>query len=159
MNILGNLKIWQKLALVIAALSVPIVLLAYLLVTEMNISINLANKEIQGIKYLQPARALLQHFAEHRGMSNTYLNGDVSFREKIMSKRAQLDEDAKTLAAIHAQYGKQLDASDQWQMIKSDWKSLATDGFNLSAKESFTRHTALIKKLIDLITHVGIASA
>lgn len=95
MNILGNLKIWQKLALVVAALSVPIVLLAYLLVTEMNIGINVTNKEIQGVKYLQPARAMLQHFAEHRGMSNAYLNGDASFREKIMSKRAQLDEDLK----------------------------------------------------------------
>ena len=158
MNILGNLKIWQKLALVVAALSVPIVLLAYLLVTEINIGINVTNKEIQGVKYLQPARAMLQHFAEHRGMSNAYLNGDASFREKIMSKRAQLDEDTKALAAIHAQYGEQLDASGQWRVIKTDWQSLATDGFNLSAKESFTRHTALIKKLLDLITHVGITS-
>jgi methyl-accepting chemotaxis protein len=126
--------------------------------TEMNIGINVTNKEIQGVKYLQPARAMLQHFAEHRGMSNAYLNGDASFREKIMSKRAQLDEDTKALAAIHAQYGEQLDASGQWRVIKTDWQSLATDGFNLSAKESFTRHTALIKKLLDLITHVGITS-
>lgn len=87
MHLLSRLKIWQKLALLVAALGVPIVLLTYLLVAEKDLAINFARQEILGVKYLQPARALLQHLAEHRGMSSAYLNGDASFREKIMSKR------------------------------------------------------------------------
>lgn len=59
MNILNNLKVWQKLALVVVALSVPILLLAYLLIKEMNVAINFAHLEIQGVQYLRPARALV----------------------------------------------------------------------------------------------------
>jgi methyl-accepting chemotaxis protein len=158
MHLLNRLKIWQKLALLIAALGVPIVLLTYLLVAEKDLAINFARQEILGVKYLQPARALLQHLAEHRGMSSAYLNGDASFREKIMSKRTQLAEDVKAVDAIDAQYGAPLDSTGQWQTIKASWENLQANTFNLTAKESFAQHTALIQKLLDLTTHVGATS-
>ena len=48
MHLLNQLKSWQKLALLIAALGIPIVLLTYLLVAEQNLSINFARQEILG---------------------------------------------------------------------------------------------------------------
>ncbi len=158
MKILSSLKIWQKLALVVAVLSIPIVLLAYLLVTTMNINIDFTYKEIDGARYVQQVRMMLQHFAEHRGMSNAYLSGDASFREKIMNKKTQLDEDIKALDILDAQYGGPLDSTAPWQAIKMDWKNLNANGFNLTPLESFTQHTALIKKLLDLVIHIGITS-
>jgi uncharacterized protein YoxC len=158
MNGLNNLKVWQKLALVVAALSAPVALLTYLLVAEMDIAIDFARQEIRGVQYLQPVRGLLQHLAEHRGMSNAYLNGDGSFREKIAAKQAQLVEDVKAMDAVDAEYGMVLNSSEQWQAIKGDWQNLGTGVLSLAAKESFARHTALIKKLLDLIVHVSITS-
>ena len=48
MHLLNQLKSWQKLALLIAALGIPIVLLTCLLVAEQNLSINFARQEILG---------------------------------------------------------------------------------------------------------------
>ncbi len=158
MNILNNLKVWQKLALVVVALSVPILLLAYLLIKEMNVAIDFARLEIQGVQYLQPARALVQHFAEHRGMSNAYLNGDGSFREKIAAKQVQLAEDIKAMDAVDAEYGAVLNSAGSWRAIKEDWQNLVAGVLNLPAKESFARHTALIKELLDLMIQVGVTS-
>ena len=158
MNVLNNLKVWQKLALVVVALSAPVALLTYLLVAEMNVAIDFARQEIRGVQSLQPARELLQHLAEHRGMSNAYLNGDGSFREKIAAKQAQLTEDVKAMDAVDAQYGTVLNSSGQWQAIKRDWQNLGAGVLGLVAKESFARHTALIKKLLDLVVHVGVSS-
>ncbi|HRF63007.1 MAG TPA: methyl-accepting chemotaxis protein [Candidatus Competibacter sp.] len=155
MSLLNQLKIWQKLALLVAALGVPIVLLVYLLVTEKNADIDFTRKEILGVQYLKPGRMLLQNLAEHRGMSNAYLNGDASFREKIAAKQNQLAEDIKAMDAIDAQYGDTLDSRNSWQTIKTDWQNLSTHVFNLAAPDSFARHTAIIEKLLDLIFHIS----
>ena len=158
MNLFNRLKIWQKLALLVTALGAPIVLLAYLLVAEKNLAIDFANQEIRGVQYLQPVRALMQHLAEHRGMSNAYLSGDASFREKIAAKQNQLAEDLKATDTVDAQYGELLDSNGSWQAIKTDWQNLGANVFNLTAQDSFARHTALIEKLLDLTIHVGITS-
>jgi methyl-accepting chemotaxis protein len=158
MNVLNRLKIWQKLALLVVALGIPTVLLTYLLITEKSFAIDFARQEIQGVQYFQPVRALLQHLAEHRGMSNAYLNGDASFREKITAKQGQLTEDFKAMDAADAQFGSLLDTTSAWQAIKADWQKLGANVFSLAAKDSFAQHTALIDKLLDLITHVSITS-
>ena len=158
MNLLNRMNIWQKLALLVAALGTPIALLAYLLVAEKNVAIDFARKEIVGTQYLQPVRTLLQHLAEHRGMSNAYLNGDASFKEKIAAKQSQIAEDIKAVDAADAQHGGTLDTASSWKAIEADWQSLGANVFSLAAPDSFSRHTALIEKLLDLTIHVGIAS-
>lgn len=158
MNLFGNLKIWKKLALVVMVLMIPIVLMAYLLLMEMNVNIDFTHKEITGTQYVQQVRMILQRLAEHRGMSNAYLSGDASFREKIMNKKTQLDEDIQALDTIDAQSGGPLESTAQWQAIKTDWQSLNASVFNVTPAESFARHTAIITKLLDLIIHIGVTS-
>lgn len=158
MNIFGNLKIWQKLALTAAVLGAPIVLLGVLLIMEMSADIDFARKEVQGARYVQLMREMLQHLAEHRGMSNAYLNGDASFKEKIAKKKDQLDEDIKSLDTVNLQYGDTLDSTSRWQSIKTDWEDLSAVVFSLTPPESFARHTAVIQKLLGLVTHIGVTS-
>lgn len=158
MNMLNRLTIWQKLALLVGMLCIPIALLAYLLAAEKNQAIGFAQQEIRGVHYLQPARALLQHLAEHRGMSNAFLSGDASFKEKLTAKQNQLAEDIKAMDAADAQHGDALNSTGAWQAIKADWQNLGPSVFSLAAPDSFARHTALIDKLLALIAHVGITS-
>ncbi len=158
MSFLNRLKIWQKLALLIAALGIPIVLLTYLLAVEKNRGIDLARQEILGVAYLQPTRMLLQHLAEHRGMSNAYLSGDASFKEKIAAKQSQIAEDIKAVDAADAQHGGTLDTASSWKAIEADWQNLGVNVFSLTAPDSFSRHTALIEKLLDHVLQVSITS-
>jgi methyl-accepting chemotaxis protein len=158
MKLLNLLKIWQKLVLLVAALGIPIILLSYLLVAEKNLAINFVHQEVQGMQYLQPARALLQHLAEHRGIISAYLNGDASFREKITAKQSQLAEDIQAMEAADARYGSMLNSASAWKAIRADWENLKANALNLTAKESFAQHTALIQKLLDLTTDVSITS-
>ena len=158
MNALNRLRIWQKLVLLVAVLFVPIILLTYLLVAEKNLAIDFAHEEIMGVQYLQPVRTLLQHLAEHRGMSTAYLSGDASFREKIMAKQNQLAEDVKSVDVADAQYSGVLDSSRRWQAIKTDWQNLNTHTLQLTAQDNFARHTAIIEQLLDLISHIGVTS-
>jgi methyl-accepting chemotaxis protein len=61
--------------------------------------------------------------------------------------------------AVDAQYGGMLDSSGPWQTIKADWQNLGANVFDLTAPDSFARHTALTEKLLDLTIHVGAASS
>ncbi|HRF44873.1 MAG TPA: HAMP domain-containing protein, partial [Candidatus Competibacteraceae bacterium] len=158
MNVLNRLRIWQKLVLLVAVLFVPIMLLTYLLVAEKNLAIDFARQEIVGVQYLQPVRTLLQHLAEHRGMSTAYLSGEASFREKIMAKQSQLAEDVKNVGAVDAQYSGVLDSGNLWQVIKTDWQNLNTHTLQLTVQDNFARHTAIMEKLLELISHVGVTS-
>ncbi|MCP5195899.1 MAG: HAMP domain-containing protein [Gammaproteobacteria bacterium] len=157
-NIFNMMKIWQKLMLVGVVLSIPIVLLTYLLIAEMNADVHFSYKETQGIDYLRSVRAMLQHTAEHRGMSNAYLSGDASFREKILAKQDQILNDIKLIDEVDTRYGDVLGSTKQWQSIKAEWLNFYPDALNLAAKENFAQHTALIKQLIDLTLQVGIDS-
>ena len=83
MNVFRNLKFKYKLMSLIGVLIIPIVVLIFMLITEKNIAIEFARKEIKGVEYSQAVRGLLQQVMEHRGMTNAYLNGDTSFKSKL----------------------------------------------------------------------------
>ena len=158
MNILHRLTIGKKLALVIVMLTLPMLILSYLLIAEKNQAIQFTDQELQGLRYLQPVRGILAHLAEHRGMNNAYLNGDASFAEKLIAKKAQIAEDLKAIDAVDAQEGTTLNSRAEWQTIKTDWQTLNIAAADLNSKESFTRHTDLIKKVLALIERIGMTS-
>jgi len=157
-NILHRLTIGKKLALVIVMLTLPVLILSYLLIAEKNQAIQFTDSELQGLRYLQPVRGILAHLAEHRGMNNAYLNGDASFAEKLIAKKAQIAEDLKAIDAVDSQDGATLNSHAEWQTIKTDWQSLNAAAAKLTANESFTRHSDLIKKVLALIERIGMTS-
>ena len=158
MNVLHRLNIGKKLALVVLMLSLPVLVLSYLLIAEKDQAISFTSKELQGLRYLQPVRGILAHLAEHRGISNAYLNGDASFGEKLTAKKAQIAEDIKAIDAVDAQDGATLNSQAEWRTIRTDWQALNASNADLTGKESFTRHTDLIKKVLALIERIGMTS-
>ncbi|MBZ4193142.1 MAG: HAMP domain-containing protein [Candidatus Contendobacter sp.] len=156
MNILNRINIGKKLALVVVMLSIPVLVLSTLLIAEVDRVIHLTNQEIMGLHYLQPVRGILPHLAEHRGMSNAYLNGDTSFGEKLAAKKGQIAEDIRAIDAADAQYGATLNM--EWQAIKADWQTLNANNTHFTVKESFAHHNALLKKMLNLIDSLGTTS-
>ena len=66
---LKNLKIWQKLSLIVVAFSIPIGVLLHYLVTEQNIILDFAKNELDGTQYLRPVRKLFADICEHRTLA------------------------------------------------------------------------------------------
>ncbi|MGH6634719.1 MAG: methyl-accepting chemotaxis protein [Gammaproteobacteria bacterium] len=154
MRLLGQLALKWKLAVVVSALSIPIVVLSYFLVAEKNRNINFAQKEVYGVAYNVPLRRLQQHLTEHRGMSNAYLSGDSAFKEILVNKQTDIEAALQLVAEMEQKYGALLGTSTKWQAIKTEWDKL-NDGAFASATESFEQHTVLIRSVLDLVTHVG----
>ncbi len=148
----------KKMLLISIAFIAPLVITLYLLVSEQLKTIKFSQTEQLGVQYIIPLRQLIQHFPEHRGMTNAYLSGNESFRVKILAKRKQLAADINLIDQVDQRLGQQLDTTTQWNIIKANWGRLETEAFNGPAKEVFARHTRLIAEVLELVKHVSDSS-
>jgi len=149
--LMNQLSCSKKMLLISIAFITPLVITSYFLVSEEMIAINFAEKELTGLEYILPVQQLIQHFPEHRGMTNAYLSGNESFKAKILAKRKQLAEDIQLIDEVDQRFGVQLGTTAQWGKIKSAWGRLEAEAFTGSAKEIFAQHTALIAEVLDLV--------
>jgi len=136
----------------------PLILTTFFLVSEQMIAVKFAKSELTGVEYIVPVRQLIQHFPEHRGMTNAYLSGNESFKEKILAKRRQLVEDIRLIDEVDQRLGAQLGTTNQWNKIKASWKQLEAEAFYGPGKEVFARHTQLIAEVLDLVKHISDSS-
>lgn len=155
MNFFITLKVWKKLALIAAVLALPLIGMSYLVIADKTAALNFVKKEQTGVEYLGPLQRLLHSVALHRGLTNTALYGKEINRSQLSTTQAEISKQIEAVDGVDEQYGKTLQSSDQWNVIKGDWQSLKGVATSLSPKESFTRHTEIITKLLGLSSHVG----
>jgi len=157
-QLFADMKIRHKLIVSGLALLIPLVVLLGMLLSEENTAIDFGNKEIAGVAYMAPLRALIEHVPQHRGFAYGYLSGNNAFKEKMVRTAAKVEDDVTKMDAVDQQYGEMLGTSRLWNDLKRDWKALKNETLSVSAEESFSRHTVFIKALIAFIQKVGAQS-
>ena len=152
---LNNLKIRQKLLVVTSILAFPILVLLYLFADSRDQLIARSNEELKGLEYVRALRPLLERVPQHRDTAIAILNGDGSQREGLEAIRKKLETDIASVDAVDERIGKQLQLSGNWQAVKAAWRQLQPQATTVAAKDSFTRHTAIIGQTIDLMRSAG----
>ncbi len=139
----------SKFIIIMMVFLFPMLLIGYLFSTELLRKIATAQLERQGIVYVAPLRQLIEHTAQHRGMTNAYLNGDKSFLPKIAEKARQVNDDFAALHRVDARLGDVLGTANSVDRLREQWQQLARSSRTMPAKESFVSHTELITGVID----------
>jgi methyl-accepting chemotaxis protein len=155
MALMGRLKYARKFGLISLIFMLPIALLTYFFINEVNSGIRFAEKEQHGVAYLVPLKEVLSDMQQHRGMAAAMLNGDASFVSKLEAKQKHLQEQAARVDGVNGRHGEELGVSAQWKAIKTEWEGLRGRVANLSPKDSFAEHTALIAKVTALMVAVA----
>ncbi len=156
--LMNQMSCSKKMLLISIAFLAPLIITFYLLIVGQLAALDVAKKEQIGLQYIVPLRQLIQHFPEHRGMTNAYLSGNTSFKSKLLAKREQINQDILAINKVDKQLGGQLGAGVKWQEIKLVWQRLESDAFNGQAKGIFTRHTQLIASVLELVSSVSDSS-
>ena len=156
--LMNRLSCSKKMLFISIAFLTPLIITFSLLTKDQLAAIKVAKKEQTGIQYIIPLRQLIQHFPEHRGMTNTYLSGKRSLKSKLLAKRQQITQDIQAIDVVDKQLGTQLGSTKRWTEIKSIWYRLEADAFNGEAKDIFARHSALIASVLELISSVSDSS-
>lgn len=135
--------------------ALPLIILLYIEFNEISNWIDFTHKERIGVEYNRSLMRLLENVMHRRGMGYAYLNGDISFSERLAKEQAYIEDDIKSVEALNQKYGSVLMTDEKWNTIKKKWQGLVEKRGLLTAKESFDNHTALIADIIALVSHVG----
>ena len=155
MGLLRDLKIGQKLALIVVVMGVPIAVLAYFLVSAQFEQVAHAERESQGVAYLRPLRKLLAALPNHRSAATAALRGDQAARSQLASLAQAVDSEITTVNVVHEELGGTLGIATEWEQCKLDWAKLKKLEEGASAEESFQKHSALIARIRELIQDIG----
>ena len=155
MNVFGDMKSSWKIFAIVGMFLIPVILLITMLAAEKNEGIRSATNELSGITYIEPVRRLQQYMAEHRGMGNGYLSGNLSFETPLRNKRNKIRSILSEIDVINEKLGTRFATNEPWQTIKNDWRSIDRTFSSLKPAESFKLHTQLISKVMALMLKVG----
>ena len=150
MQLLNRLKLWQKLALLVAAMAVPTALLGVFYLSAANSEVAQARNELAGAGYAHQVGALLADVANHRSLLFAVLTGDTSRHSELTESEAAIDKAISDTDASDSAVGARLGVTDEWQGIKGDWQQLKSDEAKLSADDAVARHDALIARIVKL---------
>ena len=100
MKLVRNLKIGQKIAVIVVAMLVPIALLATLYTVDTVQELSRVSRQDGGLHYLVEARQLMEQVARHRAAANKVREGDTSGSAEAADARAKVATAFTTLHGL-----------------------------------------------------------
>lgn len=153
--LINRLRYPVKFMLVTLVMLIPMVVMGWLLISEIDSKVDSLKAERMGLEYLGGIRPLIQHIPQHRGMSGAYLNGNEGFRSKMVEKQAAIDGMFDGLQAVDEKLGHRLETGSRVQKLKGEWQALKRDVFGMTPKQSLAAQSQLVANIIDLGHHVA----
>lgn len=137
-GLLARLKIWQKLALISFAFTLPIAVLIYFMISVVNGHISFATSEKSGNAYQRPLESLLEDVI----LAKLQLDND----------QTQVADDFRQLENTHSIYGDALAIPDDAiPKLKDQWQRVERLGAAATAQD----YDALLKSIHQTIILVG----
>jgi len=157
-SFLGRLQMWQKLALLVAAQSVPAVLLSCFYFSHTIAAAYQARSELDGTRFLRGLGAVSAELLTHRGREYAFLSGDAKRRNDVIAQEAEVDRQIALMDQLDAQLGAKFDVSRKWQDVKAQWATLKTQGLQQSPEQNDQAHAAIFARMNEISDAVGIHS-
>jgi signal transduction histidine kinase/DNA-binding response OmpR family regulator/HAMP domain-containing protein len=153
--VMTRLRYPQKLVLISLLFALPLALVMYLLISEINDRIEFAQKEIQGSRYLRPLRQLLEHVTHSRSLAYDYTGRRVSLRPELVRNQVELERDFEVLAAAERELGAILKTASKYEVLRENQRFLKEKLLSLNPADSDELHMQLLADIRSLMAHVG----
>ncbi|MEG4404520.1 hypothetical protein [Microcoleus sp. MON2_D5] len=119
---MNRLSYPQKFTLIGFLFAIPLTLVMYLLISEINSRVDFAQKEIYGNEYLRPPRQLRQYIPKLQLLNYQPLNTNLSPQDTIADLEAKIDANFQSLVYTDRQLGKELVSSEYFNKIYHNWQ-------------------------------------
>jgi methyl-accepting chemotaxis protein len=159
--ILARMKVWQKLAAICVAFSVPTLVLTIYFIKMSDKDITFAKQEICGDQYNRRLANMLDKVQQHRSFAAAFLAGDSPAREHLTVLEGQLDgyfsdlDSLEQASCIDTSYGDKLGTNHLLGDLKSHWQELRISSPNIKPEAIDEAHTRFVNELLSLYSHVG----
>ncbi|WP_275098520.1 methyl-accepting chemotaxis protein [Sedimenticola hydrogenitrophicus] len=157
--LMEQLRYPLKFGLIFLVILAPLVLLSITLIRHIDEGIVLTGHERQGLAYIRAIRQPIEDIQQHRGMTSALLNGADNFRERLMSKRGEVDRKLAALLAVDQQLGGALDTAGKLDPLMRQWETIKATSLDQEPAVAIRAHSDLLAALIGLMSYVADVSA
>jgi len=154
-RLLAKLRMPQKLLLIAAVFLLPIAFLLVSYVKQLNAQIAFSERELLGVRMIEPLRYLTQSLQLHRGLSQQAIAGVEAARGSLPAVRGKVRAAIADADRLDVEFGAALATRAEWEGLKTAWRALESRSDSLAAEESFRRHTEVIGKARDFLILVA----
>ncbi len=152
--ILNRLNFTWKFAVIFILYMIPVGYVIFISITEHTKSVDHALLERTGLQYMAKIRPVVEHMAQTRGMTNSYLQGKSELKQQITAIRSAVDKELAKLIEVDALLGETLQTSTLVKIIQQDWENITKSAYSMQTEKAFNGHTLVIEKLLSLKAYV-----
>lgn len=151
---MNRLSYPQKFILIGFLFAMPLTLVIYLLITEINSRVDFAQKEIYGNQYLRSLRQLREYIPKLQMLNYQSLNSNSS-QADMGELESKIDADFQILANTDRQLGNILISSDSFNNIYQKWQSFKLHRSQWSLETYDSVYQSLASDINRLSARVG----
>lgn len=153
--LLNRFKYSRKFALIGGVLSIPILLLLYLLLSDINQDLKQLELRQVGAEYNERLKEYLRNVQQHRALSSNVADGQIEIESEMKKKQAEIEEVIVQLDRYLAEKGNSAFLVNEWQEFKNEWEMIQNAVSVKTGDELIVLHTDYIDKLMNLMIKVG----
>ncbi|MEG4623192.1 SpoIIE family protein phosphatase [Microcoleus sp. w1-18aA5] len=154
-HLMNRLSYPKKFLLIGFLFAIPLTLVMYLLISEINSRVDFSQKEIYGNQYLRPLRQLREYIPKLQLLNYQSLNPNLSNSECRNYLEAKIDKNFQALANTDSQLGNILMSRDKFNNIYQDWQNLKLRRSQWSLETYDLVYQRLAAEINRLSAHVG----
>ncbi|WP_373693587.1 SpoIIE family protein phosphatase [Limnofasciculus baicalensis] len=147
--LMNRLKYPQKFAAISCLFILPLSLVTYFLISEIQTRINFAAKEIIGNSYLRPLSELWVALPQLKILRDS---NSIQNSSEIISTENKIDNSLSQLKPVELKFGKVLGTSDKFNQLRNNWINSKTNRYS---NNKSAEYNLLINQIHDLRSHVG----
>ncbi len=128
-------------------------LVVLLLVSRQRYKRSIELKQQQGLAYIKNLRLILALLQKHRGLTSTYIKGEVSLKTSIMSLQHEANRRIKDFVLV----SRGIQENELWLGILDHWSRLTKSYVSNNVENNLTQHNAMIQNMLYLIDDMAVS--
>ena len=147
-NLWNQLRLWQKLALLVTAMSLPAIVVGFFYLRSAVTKLSQARAEFAGSAYLRAIGGLEATVLTHESRAFVLANGDAGRAASVQAAAAQASAALGALRRISARLGERYGVRQDLRAIEGQWQTLSTA--KLNAAQLVAAHAKLLAQIARL---------
>lgn len=154
-HLMNRLSYPQKFTLIGFLFAMPLTLVIYLLISEINNQVNLTQKEIYGNQYLRSLRQLREHIPKLQLLDYQPLNTNLNQPETRAELEAKIDSQLQNISNIDNDLKNILNRTEYIDNIYIQWQTFKRRRYQWSVETYDFLYQDLFVKIHALNGHIG----
>jgi signal transduction histidine kinase/DNA-binding response OmpR family regulator len=153
--VMDRLTYPRKFLLVSLLFLLPLVLVLYFLLNEVQQRVAFTEKQLLGTRYLLALRDVQQEIAVSKHIASQYVKGDGSTRPNLIRQQASVDDAMARLEALDSEMGNALDTASRMAVLRENRRFLRQTTSGIEEKQIVDLHAQLLADVALLNIHVA----